>query len=102
PRPPRTAAAGRGGTSARPRPAAPADGPPEGMTPEMRARRDAALQTASSPRAAARAALGTLASAGGWAAGAVWRTRSDVEGLACMETWSAYESGLEAWETMAW
>jgi len=102
PLPPLKEAARQVRSFAHSRPAEPADRPPEGMTPEMLARLDAALQTASSPRAAARAALGTLASAGGWAAGAVWRTRSDVEGLACMETWSAYESGLEAWETMAW
>ena len=61
----------------------------------------AALAKASSPRAAGRAALQALAAATGWKGGALWQPRDEGD-FACAETWSAYMSGLEAWETMAW
>jgi ParB family chromosome partitioning protein len=83
--------------------AAPADneGPPPGFTPEGLADLDRALAKASSPRAAGRAALQALAGATGWHGGALWSPRDEGD-FACSETWSAYMSGLEAWETMAW
>jgi ParB family chromosome partitioning protein len=83
--------------------AAPADddGPPPGLTPDALAELDAALAKSSSPRAAGRAALQVLATATGWQGGALWQPRDEGE-FGCAETWSAYMSGLEAWETMAW
>jgi ParB family chromosome partitioning protein len=52
-------------------------------------------------RAAGRAALHAVAAATGWQGGAVWEPREEGD-FGCIETWSAYMSGLEAWETMAW
>jgi ParB family chromosome partitioning protein len=83
--------------------AAPSDneGPPPGFTPEGLAELDRGLAKASSPRAAGRAALQALAGATGWQGGALWSPRDEGD-FSCSETWSAYMSGLEAWETMAW
>jgi hypothetical protein len=77
------------------------DGPPPGFTPEALNDFDGALAKTSSPRAAGRAALQALSAATGWMGGALWQPRGEGE-FACAETWSAYMSGLEAWETMAW
>jgi ParB family chromosome partitioning protein len=83
--------------------AAPAEpeGPPPGFTPDALDELDRALAKASSPRAAGRAALQALATATGWKGGALWQPRDEGD-FGCAETWSAYMSGLEAWETMAW
>jgi hypothetical protein len=78
------------------------DGPPPGFTPDALDELDRALAKASSPRAAGRAALQALATATGWKGGAVWQDAGGVGTFACAETWTAYMSGLEAWETMAW
>jgi GAF domain len=77
------------------------DGPPPGFTPDGLDDFDRALAKSSSPRAAGRAALKALATATGWTGGALWQPRDEGE-FGCAETWSAYMSGLEAWETMAW
>jgi ParB family chromosome partitioning protein len=77
------------------------EGPPPGFTPDALEVFDAALAKSSSPRAAGRAALQALATATGWTGGALWQPRDETE-FGCAETWSAYMSGLEAWETMAW
>jgi ParB family chromosome partitioning protein len=82
-------------------PAEGADGPPPGFTPTALDDFDAALAKAVSPRAAGRAALQALSTATGWQGGALWQPREDGD-FGCAETWSAYMSGLEAWETMAW
>ena len=77
------------------------EGPPPGFTPEALEDFDRALAKSSSPRAAGRAALQALATATGWKGGALWQPRDEGD-FGCSETWSAYMSGLEAWETMAW
>ncbi|MCW3002067.1 MAG: hypothetical protein JWQ20_1365, partial [Conexibacter sp.] len=77
------------------------DGPPPGFTPDALSEFDRALAKASSPRAAGRAALQALATATGWTGGALWQPRDEGD-FGCAETWSAYMSGLDAWETMAW
>ncbi|MBI5106402.1 MAG: GAF domain-containing protein, partial [Solirubrobacterales bacterium] len=83
--------------------AAPAtpDGPPPGFTEDALTELDAALAAPSPPRAAARAVLNAVGTATGWHAGALWSQTEDGD-LSCTETWSAYMSGLEAWETMSW
>ena len=77
------------------------EGPPPGFTPDALEDFDRALAKSSSPRAAGRAALQALATATGWKGGALWQPRDEGD-FGCAETWSAYMSGLEAWETMAW
>ncbi|MCW2986238.1 MAG: hypothetical protein JWR63_3808, partial [Conexibacter sp.] len=77
------------------------DGPPPGFTPDALDDFDRRLAKASSPRAAGRAALAALATATGRKGGALWQPRGEGD-FGCAETWSAYMSGLEAWETMAW
>ncbi|HWH94628.1 MAG TPA: GAF domain-containing protein, partial [Baekduia sp.] len=77
------------------------EGPPPGLTPDALEDFDRLLAKAASPRAAGRAALQALATATGWKGGALWQPRDEGE-FGCTETWSAYMSGLEAWETMAW
>lgn len=76
---------------------------PTGITDAVLAELDAALARAGSPRSAGRIALEKMATATGWTGGAFWQPREDNDRVFnCTETWTAYMSRLEAWETMAW